>query len=145
MSRWITEGPLDLNRLIQESEDHASGALVIFVGTVRDNHTGQPVSGMTYEAHVPLAEKALQQIEQEARQRFEIRSCLIQHRIGDLSLGEASVLIVVRAAHRDAAYQASRYAIEELKRRAPIWKYEHYLSGESRYLDGTPLERNENP
>lgn len=143
MSRWILNSPLDVNALIQETEDPGSGALIVFYGTVRDQNEGQPVNGMTYEAHVSMAEKVLAEIEQEAIQRFGARRVRIQHRIGPLALGEPSVLVVVRAAHRAEAYAASRYAIDELKQRAPIWKEEHYLSGDSRYLDGVPLKKDE--
>ncbi|NLX08779.1 MAG: molybdenum cofactor biosynthesis protein MoaE [Chloroflexi bacterium] len=141
MSRWILDTPLQLEPLLAETEDPASGALVIFYGTVRNENDGQPVHSMTYEAHATLAEKVLAEIEQEALERFGVRRCRIQHRIGTLQLGETSVLIVVRAAHRDAAYRASRYAIDAIKQRAPIWKEEHYISGESRYLDGVPLQQ----
>jgi molybdopterin synthase catalytic subunit len=143
MGRWVCDTPLELEPLLRETEDVASGALVIFLGTVRDENDGQPVGSMAYEAHVSMAEKVLAEIEQEALARFEIRRCRIQHRIGTLQLGEPSVQIVVRAAHRAAAYEASRYTIDELKQRAPIWKEEHYTSGESRYLDGVPLQRKE--
>ena len=143
MGRWVTEEPLQLEPLLRETEDPASGALVIFLGTVRNHNDGRPVSGMTYDAHVSMAEKVLAQIEQEALERFDVRYCRIQHRIGPMTLGEPSVQIVVRAAHRGAAYAASRYAIDELKRRAPIWKEEHYTDGDSRFLDGVPLQGDE--
>jgi len=143
VGRWICESPLELNPLLSETEDSGSGALVIFYGTVRDENEGQPVHAMTYEAHVSLAERVLSEIEAEALEKFAVRHCRIQHRIGTLQLGEPSVLIVVRAAHRDEAYKASRYAIDEVKQRAPIWKQEHYVGGESRYLDGVPLQRKE--
>lgn len=139
MERWILETPLALEPLLAETDDPGSGALVIFYGTVRDHNEGQPVRAMTYEAHVALAEKVLAEIEAEALEKFDVRRCRIQHRVGTLQLGEPSVLIVVRAAHRADAYAASRYAIDEVKQRAPIWKEEHYASGESRYLDGVPL------
>ncbi len=139
MGRWVTTEPLQLEPLLRETEDPASGALVIFVGTVRNHNDGRPVRGMSYDAHVSMAEKVLAQIEQEALERFAIQHCRIQHRIGPMTLGEPSVQIVVRAAHRDAAYAASRYAIDELKRRAPIWKEEHYTDGDRRFLDGVPL------
>lgn len=139
MGRWVTEGALAVEPLLREVEDFGSGALVVFYGVVRNENDGQPVEAMTYEAHVALAEQALAAIEREAMERFGVRGCRIQHRIGRLQLGEASVIIVVSAAHRDEAYAASRYAIDELKRRAPIWKEEHYLTGDSRYLDGVPL------
>lgn len=139
MGRWILETPLALEPLLAETDDPGSGALVIFFGTVRDHNEGQSVQAMTYEAHITLAEKVLAEIEAEALEKFDVRRCRIQHRVGTLHLGEPSVLIVVRAAHRDGAYAASRYAIDEVKQRAPIWKEEHYASGESRYLDGVPL------
>jgi molybdopterin synthase catalytic subunit len=141
MGRWIVTDPLELEPLLRETDDDASGALVIFYGTVRNESEGRPVQSMTYEAHVALAEKALRDIEQEALDKFGVRHCRIQHRIGHLELGEPSVLIVVRAGHRDEAYTASRYAIDEVKQRAPIWKEEHYADGNSRYLDGVPLKR----
>ncbi len=143
MGRWVTEKPLQLEPMLQETEDPISGALVIFLGTVRNHNAGRPVRAMTYDAHVSMAEKVLAQIEQEALNQFDVRHCRILHRIGYMELGEPSVQIVVRAAHRDAAYAASRYAIDELKRRAPIWKEEHYTDGNSRYLDGVPLQGDE--
>lgn len=143
MNRWICETPLDLSRLLSEAEDTASGAVVVFCGAVRNENEGRPVASMTYEAHVSLAEKVLRAIEQEAVEKFGARRCRIQHRIGHLRLGELSVAIVVCAGHRTEAYEASRYAIDEVKRRAPIWKEEHYLDGQSRFLDGIPLTGSE--
>lgn len=140
MSRWVTDQPLNLSELLAETEDSGSGALVVFVGTVRDHNDGKPVEAVTYEAHVPLAERTLQELEQEVLQRFDVRTCRIQHRVGTLQLGEPSVAIVVRAAHRAEAFEAARYAIDELKKRVPIWKEEHYADGESRYLEGVPLQ-----
>ena len=137
----ITEAPLKLDDLIAETEDHSSGALIVFTGVVRNNNDGQAVYGLTYEADVPLAEKVLAEIESEALSEFSVHHCRIQHRIGSLKLGETSVIIVVRSPHRAEAYEASRYAIEELKRRAPIWKQEHYVGGETRYLEGAPLQK----
>ena len=137
----ITEAPLNLDDLMAETEDHPSGALIVFAGVVRNHNEGQAVDGMTYEADGPLAEKVLAEIESEALSKFIVRQCRIQHRIGELKLGETSVIIVVRSPHRAEAYEASRYAIEELKRRAPIWKKEHYVGGGSRYLEGTPLQK----
>ncbi len=141
MGRWIVETPIELDPLLRETEDHSSGALVIFYGTVRNENDNRPVHSMTYEAHIGLAEQVLADIEVEARKKFGVQHCRIQHRIGHLELGEPSVLIVVRAGHRAEAYAASRYAIDELKTRAPIWKEEHYADGDSRYLDGVPLRK----
>ncbi len=139
MGRCIQQEPLAVDPLLHETEDSGSGALVVFYGTVRNTNDGRPVRSMAYEAHVSMAENVLAQIERETLEKFDIRRCRIQHRTGHLELGEPSVIIVVRAAHRGEAYDASRYAIDELKQRAPIWKEEHYADGDSRYLDGVPL------
>lgn len=133
------DSPLSLDPLLQETDDHGTGALVVFYGTVRNTNDGRPVKSMAYEAHVSMAEKVLETIEQEALAKFDVQHCRIVHRIGHLELGEPSVIIVVRSAHRADGYAASRYAIDELKQRAPIWKEEHYADGDSRYLDGVPL------
>ncbi|HXG29315.1 MAG TPA: molybdenum cofactor biosynthesis protein MoaE [Nevskiales bacterium] len=131
--------PLDLAALLAATDSADCGALVVFGGTVRNANEGRPVSGMAYSAYAPLAEKLLAEIEQDTLRRFDIRHCRIQHRTGELALGELSVLVVVRAAHRDAAFAAARHAIDTLKQRVPIWKQEHYPDGDSRYLEGVPL------
>ncbi len=100
MGRWITDQPLDTTALIAETDDLASGALIIFLGTVRNENDGLPVRGMYYEAHIVLAETVIAQIEQEACTQHGARVCRIQHRIGVLALGEPSVIVVTRAAHR---------------------------------------------
>jgi molybdopterin synthase catalytic subunit len=131
---------LDLAALLAETGTPDSGALVVFGGTVRNQSEDRPVSGMSYSAYTPLAEKALAEIEQETLRRFAIQQCRIVHRVGELSLQELSVLVVVRAAHRAAAFEAAQYAIDTLKQRVPIWKQEHYTDGDSRYLEGVPLK-----
>lgn len=145
MSRWVTDAPLDLNALIAETEDDSCGALVIFSGVVRNVNEGRPVDGMTYEAHVALAEKVLAEIEAEVLDRFPVKQCRIMHRIGPLALGEVSVYVVVRGGHRGETFDAARYGIDETKARVPIWKEEHYTDGDSRYLDGTPLRTEGKP
>ncbi|MGH8458693.1 MAG: molybdenum cofactor biosynthesis protein MoaE, partial [Nevskiales bacterium] len=115
---------LDLAALLHETDGPCSGALVVFGGTVRNENEGRPVTGMSYSAYAPLAEKALTEIEQDTLRRFDIQQCRIVHRIGELSLQEFSVLVVVRAAHRATAFDAARYAIDALKQRVPIWKEE---------------------
>ena len=135
----ITEQPLDLAALIAETANPASGALVTFSGTVRDHHQGKGVSGMSYSAYGPMAEKVLQELEQETLQRFPIQACRIVHRIGELEIGDDSVLIVVRSAHRGDAFDAARYAIDTLKLRLPVWKHDFYTDGSDAYQDGVPL------
>lgn len=139
MGRWIVEEPVDLAALLRETEDPACGGLAVFCGTIRDENEGRRVTALAYEAHVSLAEKRLRELEEEARERFEIRRCRIQHRVGRLEVGETSVAVVVRAPHRDAALAAARWAIDEAKSRLPVWKREEYADGGERYLEGRPL------
>lgn len=132
---------LDLDSLLEETADPACGALVVFAGTVRNENRGRPVEALSYEAHRELAENILARLEEEVLERFDVRQCRLQHRTGTLAVGEPSVLVVVRAPHRDQAFEAGRWAIDELKERVPLWKEEHYADGDSRYLEGTPLRR----
>lgn len=139
MDAHLTTGVLDLPALIGETAAPSCGALALFVGTVRDHNEGRPVEAVTYEAYEPIATKELAQIEREACEKFSVARCRIVHRLGRLAVGEASLAIVVRSAHRAAAFEAQRFAIEAVKARVPVWKHEHYVDGESRYLEGTPL------
>jgi molybdopterin synthase catalytic subunit len=145
MSLYILQSPLDLMALLAETEDPQCGALAIFAGTVRNENDGQLVQGITYEANTQMAERVMAEIELEARTQFGVTQCRAQHRIGYLALGEISVVVVVRAGHRPPAFAAARYVIDEVKKRVPIWKEEHYVTGNTRYLDGTPLRRPDEP
>lgn len=121
----------------------ADGAVVLFVGQTRDTpgpaapgeeaaaerQQGQSVESLEYEAHESMALETFRQIAAEIRDRFGVARLAIIHRTGRVALGEPSVVVGAAAAHRDAAFDAARYAIEELKARAPIWKSEHYASG----------------
>jgi molybdopterin synthase catalytic subunit len=135
----VVDRPLDVAALLQECEDAGSGALAVFVGRVRDHSGGRAVIGLSYEAHRLLAEKELRRLEADAVGKTGARVCLIQHRVGNLGVGDVSVVIAAAASHRDEAFAAARFAIDELKNRAPIWKREHYADGESAFVDGVPL------
>ncbi len=137
--KHLCNGPIALEALLA-CDDPACGAALLFTGCVREHNEGRAVSGMLYTAHERLADKALADICSEALQQFEIRSCRIIHRLGELRLGDISVAIAVQSAHRPAAYEASRWAIEAIKQRVPIWKKEHYIDGASRHLDGHTLD-----
>ncbi len=140
--RYLSEEPLDQDRLIEETADERCGALVVFSGDVRNHNKGRDdVVAIDYEAHGPIATKVLKTIEEEALEQFDIHQCRIQHRVGRVEVGQSSVLVVCRGAHRGATFEAARYAIDELKRRTPLWKRECYADGTDRYLDGTPLEK----
>jgi molybdopterin converting factor subunit 1 len=109
----------------------AAGAIVTFTGAVRDHARGRQVSALDYEAYAPAAEKMLERIAGEIRDRWGLERIAIIHRTGLLNVGEASVVISISSAHRDAAFDACRYAIERLKEIVPIWKKEFYQDGDA--------------
>jgi len=118
----------------------ACGAVTLFLGTTRDHHEGRAVTRLEYEAYEPMALAELERLEREACERFGVASCRIVHRLGVVPAGEASVAIAVAAEHRARAFDACRWAIDELKRCAPIWKKERFADGEGEWVEGTPLE-----
>ena len=124
----VTE-PIDTSMVLAEVASATQGACILFVGTVRDLNDGKRVDGMDYTAYVAMAEREMMMIANEAADRFQDTFVIIVHRIGQLALGEASVAIATSHQHRDPAYSASRYIIEQLKARVPIWKREHYSDG----------------
>jgi molybdopterin converting factor subunit 1 len=127
----VQEEPLD-PRLIEARVAHAgAGAIVTFVGTVRDHGRGRTVTHLEYEAYAPAAERMMEQIGREIAERWGLDQVAMTHRVGSLPVGEASVVISVASAHRDAAFDACRYAIERIKEIVPIWKKEHYADGAS--------------
>jgi molybdopterin synthase catalytic subunit len=129
MHTAIVEHALDLPSILAKVAGNAHGAVLLFVGTVRDVNDGRGVSGMEYKSYRPMAERELADIAREAVERFAPADVAVEHRIGTLELGEASVAIAIAHPHRGPAYDASRYVIEELKKRVPIWKLEHYVDG----------------
>ena len=120
------------------------GASVIFTGTVRDFNDNKEVTGMTYDCHDELVLKSLKEIYSEAGKILKIqdRAVYIEHIKGYVSLGEVSIIIATACKHRDQAYVLSRYIIEEIKKRSPIWKKEHYKNDESEWLKGNPINAN---
>jgi molybdopterin synthase catalytic subunit len=116
--------------------DVGHGAVLLFVGTVRDHAEGRRVSGMGYEAYASMAEAVLSDIVDEAAARWGTDHIAAEHRIGELDLGEVSVAIAVSTPHRVDAYEASRYVIEQIKVRLPVWKHEHFVEGDSRWVPG---------
>jgi len=129
MRAVLVERPIDPAALLAEVSDVANGAAVLFVGTVRDVNEGRPVTGIDYSAYAAMAARELAAIAREASERFATMHVVVEHRLGTLGLGEASVAIAVAHPRRAPAYDASRYVIEELKKRVPIWKREHYADG----------------
>ncbi len=134
----LDDAPLDLAQAFANPREDC-GATVAFVGTVRNYHEGRSVDGLEYSAHRPSAEAELDKICAEARDKFAIAELRIIHRLGSLALGDSAVLLVCHAGHRDAAFEAARWALETLKKRVPIFKKEHYIDGHSEWLDGQSL------
>jgi molybdopterin synthase catalytic subunit len=128
----LVTGPLDPGRIAALVASPAAGGSVLFVGTVRRENRGREVIRLHYEAYEPMAVKVIESILDEARDRFGVLELAAHHRLGDLGLGEVAVVVAVSSAHRAEAFEASRYVIDELKTRAPIWKKELYRDGESR-------------
>ena len=126
----ITADVLDLAALVRIVEAPGSGAVATFLGLVRDHNQGRRVLHLVYEAYEPLAERALQRIVREARERWPSVVLAIHHRIGQLDIGEASVAIAAASAHRADAFAGCRYAIERVKQIVPIWKHEYFEGGD---------------
>ena len=122
----------------------AYGASIVFAGTVRNINEYKEVTGMTYDIHDGLVLKSFQDIYEEAADKLKIKdkAVFIEHIKGYIKLGETSIIIAVACKHRDEAYVLSRYIIEEIKKRSPIWKKEHYKNKESEWLKGNPISTN---
>lgn len=135
----ISETPLNVQKACDLVTDPAHGAIDTFIGIVRNNHAGQDVTGITYDVHKTLAEKTLRHICEEAQGVWDDTYYYIAHYHGSLDVGGISVLIAVSAAHRAESFEACRYVIEEIKKRAPVWKQEHYVDGHSEWLPGHSL------
>ncbi|NNC23436.1 hypothetical protein HKX42_06255 [Salinisphaera sp. USBA-960] len=136
----LTESPLDPASLMHETDDPAAGAVVVFGGTVRTENRDKSVTAIDYTAHRPLAESAMADIEAEIVDEPDVIACRIQHRLGRLEPGVASVYVVIRSGHREAAFIAGRKAIDKVKERVPIWKNEYFTDGTREYVPGVALD-----
>ena len=131
--------------LIDKAEKFISsskfGASIFFLGTVRDVNENKKVTGITYDAHDELVIKSFEKIYQEADEKLKIadKAVFIEHAKGYLSLNDISIIIAVACKHRDQAYAFSRYIIEEIKKRSPIWKKEHYEDHTTEWLKGKSI------
>jgi len=118
------------------------GASIIFNGTVRNINENKEVIGMTYDTHDELVIKSFEEIYDEVSKKLKIidKAVFIEHIKGYVGLGETSIIVAVACKHRDQAYMLSRYIIEEIKKRSPIWKKEHYKNEQSEWLKGNPIQ-----
>ena len=131
----LVERPLDPAALVAEVGQPANGAVLVFVGIVRDINDGRGVTGIDYSAYDAMARRELDAIVREAAERFGVRDLVVEHRLGTLEIGEASVVIAVGHPGRAGAYEVSRWVLEEVKRRVSIWKREHYVDGTREWVD----------
>jgi molybdopterin synthase catalytic subunit len=126
----VTDKAIQLQELVDFVTDPEAGAIATFIGTTRNNNDGRRVIALDYEAYPEMAEKELARLGDEAKKQWAICRMAIVHRVGPVQITEPSVIIAVSSAHREAAFAACRFAIEEIKRTVPIWKKELYEGGE---------------
>lgn len=140
MRASIVRQAIDIEKLTSEVASHSYGATAIFTGTVRSLNDGREVTGIEYSAYDEMAEREMSVILDEAAARFGIGSAVVEHRVGVLAVGDASIAVVVAHPHRGPALEALRYIVDETKRRAPVWKLEHYADGSREWVGAAPAE-----
>lgn len=132
----VTRDPIDPASALARVGAAEDGAAVLFLGVVRNENEGRPVSGMEYEGYAEMAREQLAAIVAEAARRAGSERVAAVHRLGELEVGETSVAVAVSAPHRAEAFDAARYVIEQVKARLPVWKRERYLDGDPEWLPG---------
>ena len=138
MRAWLTDGTIDVAGLLADVAADGNGGTVVFLGTVRRSADDGDIAAIEYSAYREMAEPELGRIVAEALAQWPGARIVLQHRLGVVPTGEASLVIATSAPHRADAYAASRFVIEETKRRAPIWKKERFASGATRWVEGRP-------
>jgi len=133
----IVEGPIDIARMVERVSKSANGATVLFLGTVREVNDGRGVTGIEYTAYRSMAERELAAIVEEAAVLADTNDVAVEHRLGELAVGDCSVAVAVAHPHRARAFEGARYVIEELKERVPIWKREQYVDGTREWVRAT--------
>ena len=141
----LTRQPISTQALVQELQRGEDGAVVVFEGVVRNHSGGRATLFLEYEAYEPMALRKMREIITEVKRKFDVDRVGMAHRLGRLEIGEASVVIVITAAHRGPAFEACHYAIDRLKRIVPIWKKEFFADGavwvegaQDRYVAANP-------
>ena len=130
MATHLTDAPIDPQALVRSVMRRSDGACVVFEGVVRDHHQGRAVEAIDYDAYRPMAEKELARIVQEVEAQFQGTAVAVRHRLGQLVVGDASIVIVAVSPHRAEAFDACRTVIERVKEKVPIWKKERGPDGE---------------
>lgn len=131
---FITKNKIDLQALASENSHPDCGALVTFEGRVRNHHGGRGVQKLIYQAYEPMAESEIEKLIHEIRSEWPMCHLRIQHRLGELCIGDVAVAIAVWSPHRREAFAACEAAINRLKKRVPIWKKEFYADGTAEWI-----------
>ena len=139
--RTLVHGPIDAAALLGAVASAAAGASVLFVGTTRGVTDGMITRRLVYEAHEPLAAAVLCRLRDEAVARFGLTACSLAHRLGDVAVGEASVVVAASAPHRRPAFAAAEWLMERIKAEAPIWKCEEAADGGRTWVHPEPPPR----
>ncbi|MER6949824.1 molybdenum cofactor biosynthesis protein MoaE [Nonomuraea sp. NPDC000554] len=129
----IRDTPLSVDEVLAAVGDHAAGGTTIFVGTVREQDHGKPVSRLSYSAH-PSAEEVLRQVAEKVATDFPVTALAAVHRVGDLELGDTAVIVAVACPHREEAFGASRRLIDDVKSQVPIWKHQVFADGSAEWV-----------
>jgi molybdopterin synthase catalytic subunit len=135
----ITGEEIELGDVIRAVEAGDAGAIVHFLGVVRNNTEGREVSYLEYEAYPPMAEKKMAEIAQEIHEKWGLDRVAMIHRVGRLEIGEVSVAVAVASPHRREAFEACHYAMNRLKQIVPIWKREVWVDGEEEWVKPDPV------
>lgn len=133
----LTTQPIDYTAVTESVRSKNAGAVVLFLGTVREFTGDAQTSSLEYEAYPQMAEQGMQQLDHEARERWTLVDISIVHRTGHLDLGEIAVAVAVSSAHRAAAFEAGQWLLDTLKQRVPIWKKELYSNGQTEWVHPT--------
>ncbi|MFG1948083.1 molybdenum cofactor biosynthesis protein MoaE [Nonomuraea sp. NPDC048826] len=129
----IRDTSLSVDEVLAAVGDHAAGGTTVFVGTVREQDHGKPVTKLSYSAH-PSAERELRAVAEKVASDFPVTALAAVHRVGDLALGDTAVIVAVACPHRDEAFKAARRLIDDLKSQVPIWKHQEFADGSTEWV-----------
>jgi molybdopterin synthase catalytic subunit len=136
----ITPREIDVPSVLKSIDDGGVGAKVLFIGSVRNFSDNGDVVGMTYESYMGMAEEKIKNIEIDAKKTWGIKKIRIIHRIGELTIGDNSVAIAISTPHSKDAFAACQFILDKIKHEVPIWKKEKMLNGETKWVEGKPME-----
>ena len=139
----ITEKDINIQELFDQSHGEFSGAVVLFSGEVRSRNKGREVLHLEYEAYKPMAEKMIQEILKETKEKWELNTAFCVHRTGRVDISGCAVVVITASAHRAQAYQANQHIINRVKNEVPIWKHEFFADGTSEWGDNCDCHKHQ--